>query len=712
MKQVFVRGKQVVLQEVNPPPLDARGILVETRAAAISTGTETSGLHNARQNMLTRLQSPEMQSKIYRRWQSSTLWPAVRKKLGFGAPVSPAQLSLGSPTGYSCAGKVLEIGEFIQDVQPGERVACAGSPHAQVIYAPKNLYVPIPKNVSNIEASFVAIGSIALHAVRQAQLTMGEIAVVMGSGIVGQFVAQIIEASGARSIVLDLVPERVALAKKMGASFVLNPQVDDVTAQVLEFTAGLGVDAVLLCMSGASEEPIQQALNYVRDKGRLVIVGTPKMNIPRAPFYRKEVDLRIARSYGPGRYDPSYEEDGNDYPPGYIRWTERRNMAEFLRLVAEKKVNVASLVTHQFPWNEAAQAYETALGNNAKTLGIVLTSDLDHSASTPLPSPPAPDRQISVGVIGAGSFTRAFHLPNLSHNEMFKLQAVVAKSQKSARRAANEFGVQDALTDLDRLLSDQTIDLVVIATPHNLHAQQTVAALKAGKAVFCEKPVGMSPEEVERVVETVWQTGSFYAVGFNRRFAPTVVRARELLDGHKGPLILNYRIAGTFLPADHWVYDPKIGGGRIIGEACHFFDLLNYFVRHKPVELTAVGGDLSHPGKNLDDNAIFNMGFEDGSIATLVYSDLGHPQFPKERLEIFAGEGVLVIDDFRELKVSGFSGQRGMQLTRTDKGHRSEIDAIGKALLAGKESPISVQDGKLAMDCAFQAVQLLQERRQ
>jgi predicted dehydrogenase/NADPH:quinone reductase-like Zn-dependent oxidoreductase len=708
MKQLFVRGKQVVIQEVPTPPLDSRGLLVEAQAMAISIGTETQKLYVARQNPVLRLRSPRFRRKVAEKLGQGTLLPLVRRNLGIGAPGSPPRVFWGSPTGYSCAGLVLEVGAQVQGVEPGDRVACAGSPHAEFIYVPKNLFVPVPEGVTDVEASFVALGSIALHSVRQAGLSCGETAVVMGLGLVGQLVDQLARIAGARTIVTDLASRRLELARRLGAHVALDPATDDVKAEVLAFTEGLGADVVLLCMGGESAQPIQQALDLARERGRLVVVGTPRIEIPRAPLYHKEVELRIARSYGPGRYDPNYEEEGHDYPPGYVRWTERRNMAEFLRLIAERRIDVASLITHIFAFEQAPQAYETALGDPQTTLGIALSREETSVRITLLPEPPKSARQLGVAVVGAGAFAHSFHLPNVNRVGGLRLHAVVSRHQRRAKQAAAEFGAQVATTHLEQVLEDSAVDLVIIATPHNLHASQSIAALEAGKAVFCEKPMGMTEAEVQAVVETAKHTGSFYAIGFNRRFAPTILRARELLAGHKGPLVLNYRVMGTFAPADHWVYDPIRGGGRIIGEACHFFDLLCHLVGSAPVRVEATGGTLSHPGTRLYDNMICTLTFTDGSIASLVYGDLGQQRFPKERLEIFAGEGVLVLDDFQELSVHGFSGQRGMRLPRQDKGHRAEIEAIVAALREGRSSPVSASDGQVAMKCAFDAIQQLE----
>jgi predicted dehydrogenase/threonine dehydrogenase-like Zn-dependent dehydrogenase len=715
MKQIFIRGRRAVLQEVGPPPLDARGILVRTAAAAISTGTETAPLRVKRRQIVTRLVQPEMREKVRRRWREGSLWEAARKGLPLGTPASPRALRYGNPTGYSCAGEVIEVGAEVREVQPGDRVACAGSPHAEIVSVPANLFVPIPESVEDVDASFVAIGSVALHGVRQAKLSCGENVVVMGLGIVGQLVTQIVHASGARGIALDPVAQRAALARELGAPLALDPSVAGVAERVLAFTGGLGADAVFLCMGSTSAAPIRQALDLVRQRGRLIVVGAPRLDIPRGPFYAKEVELRISRSYGPGRADPSYEREGHDYPIGYVRWTARRNMAEFLRLLAEGRVRMAPLVTHRFPWSQAGEAYETAAENRSTALGIVLTCGADRPASSPpIPAPPispvAEHHKIPVAVVGPGSFARSFHLPNLVRSEEFRLEAVVAKHQRSASHAAAQFGAHQAHSDFARLLSDPAVGLIVLATPHHLHASQTIAALEAGKAVFCEKPMGMTREEVDGVVAAVERSRGFYAVGFNRRFAPTVVRARELLAGRQGPLVLNYRVAGTFLPAGHWVHDPALGGGRIVGETCHFFDLLCFLVGLDPIDLAVTGGSLSHPATGVDDNLACTMAFADGSIATLIHSDLGRPEVPKERLEIFAGEGVLQIDDFRELQVTGFSGQKGMRLPSVDKGHRNELETIGRALLDGSGSPVPAPEGRRAMELAFRAVRLLRGR--
>ncbi|MBN1956147.1 MAG: bi-domain-containing oxidoreductase [Anaerolineae bacterium] len=708
MKQLYIRSGRVILEQVPPPPLDVRGILVDVLAAVISVGTESRSVQGSRLQPVRQLvRSPSFRREVLRRLRAGTFLSTAKRQLGLGFPTTPPRRSLGAPTGYSCAGRVREVGEQVRDIQPGERVACAGSPHAELAYVPQNLFVPVPDGVSDAEAAFVALGSIALHSVRQAEVHCGETVVVMGLGVIGQLVAQLARVGGARTIVADLLPERLELACRVGAHLALDPTGAGMLEEVLAFTGGLGADAVLLCMGGESARPIQQALELIRERGRLVVVGTPLLNIPRGPFYQKEVELRIARSYGPGRYDPAYEEEGQDYPAGYIRWTERRNMAEFLRLVAEKRVDVASLVTHRFPFAQAEQAYKTAMEGGSGSLGVVLLREEERAVVTLLPESPAPTGRLGVAVVGAGSFARSFHLPNAARSPQIKLEAIVDKEVQHARQVASELGAELGTGDIATVLRDPAVDLVIITTPHDLHASQTIAALEAGKAVFCEKPMGMTPAEVDQVVDAVEHTGGFYAIGFNRRFAPTVVRARELLAGRKGPLALNYRVMGTFVPADHWIYDPVRGGGRIVGEMCHFYDLLCYLVGSPPLRLTAAGGTLSHPGTRLHDNMVCTLTFADGSIASLVYGDLGRPQFPKERLEVFAGEGMLVVDDFVELRVEGFSRQRGMRLPKSDKGHRAELEAIAQALLEGRPSPIDAQAGRLAMHCAFRTLQAL-----
>lgn len=698
----------MVIVEIAPPPLSAGGLLVEATAAAISVGTETGGLRLARQSTLGQLvSSPSFRQRVAHSLQAGTFGPAVRRRLGRGTSVSPPSRALGAPTGYSCAGRVMAVGETVQDARPGDRVACAGSPHAEIISVPQNLFVPIPDGVSDVEASFVALGSVALHSLRQAELTCGETVVVIGLGVIGQLVEQLARVHGARTIATDMVPGRLEVARRLGAHLALSPVSADIVAQTRAFTDGLGADAVILCMGGESAEPIRMALDLVRDRGRLIVVGTPRLDIPRAMFYQKEVELRIARSYGPGRYDPRYEEQGHDYPVSYVRWTERRNMAEFLRLLSEKRVSVEPLITHRLPFDQAPQAYEAALGDPQATLGIVLVREGPVVYSR-LPEPPALDRRLGVAVIGAGSFARAYHLPNIARTPGLELRAIVTGHQSSAERAASEFGASLGTTKLDAVLTDPTIDLVVIATQHHLHALQAIAALEAGKAVFCEKPMGMNRMEVNQVVEAVQRTGGFYTIGFNRRFAPTVIRAKELLAGRRGPLVLNYRVMGAFLPADHWVHDPTRGGGSIVGEACHFFDLVNCLVGSEPARVTAVGGALSHPGTALIDNVVCMLEYEDGSVASVVYGDLGKQPVAKERLEIFAGEGVLVLDDFRELRAYGFSGQQGVRLATSDKGHRAEMEAVARARQNGSSPAVSARDGQAAMACAFDVVGQLQ----
>ncbi len=708
MKQLFVKQGQIVLQDVPTPITGDNDILVDVKAAAVSIGTELSALRGGRGNPFVEVvKSTQFRQKVIQSAKQGNLWTSAKRRFKIGAPNVPPQNNLGVPTGYSCAGQVLDVGARLNGVAPGDRVACAGSPHAEITAVSKNLFVPIPSNVSDTEASFVALGSIALHSVRQAEINCGETVVVMGVGVIGQLVAQLVIAHGGRTIVSDLSEEKMELAKRLGAHMILASPDKYSIQQIMDFTDGLGADAVLLCMGGDSPKPVQQALDYLWDRGRLVVVGTPKLEIPRAVFYRKEIELRIARSYGPGRYDPHYEEDGHDYPPSYVRWTERRNMGEFLRLVSEKRIDLNSLITDCFPFEQAPQAYESLLKSNNKVLGMALVRETEAVKTSQLSLLSENFPQINLAVIGAGSFACAFHLPNAVHVSSTNLRAIVSRSEKKSRDAALRFGAEYATQNFEEVLNDPAVDLVIIATPHHLHADQTIAALEAGKAVFCEKPMGMNRDEIDQICESVERNRGFYAIGFNRRFAPTVQRARQLLSGRKGPLMINYRVMGTFLPADHWIYDPVKGGGRVVGEMCHFFDLIGFLVGKNPETLSAAGGTLSHPGTALSDNLVCTMTFNDGSVAALTYGDLGDAAFSKERLEIFSGEGVLVVDDFKTLIVHGFSRQRGIKLSQIDKGHKSELEAIAKALLEKKTSPIDVHAGRIAMNCAFSTIEAL-----
>jgi len=722
MKRLNITSKgEVIPVEVPNPGCNEVGIVCSVRASAISPGTETAGITQLRQGLIQKaLQTDNLFGKLKRKLKTGEFWSAIS---GESSKMQSPFPSIPTGTGYSSAGVVIEKGEQIADVEIGDRVACAGSPHAEEIYVPRNLFVKMPDNVSFEEGAFVALGSIAMHGVRRAQSTFGERFVVVGVGVIGQLTLQILKVTGCKVVVSDKIDARLKLAKTLGADVAVNVEEQSIVDAVMDLTGGIGADGVIICAASRFPKIVEEALAMCRDKGRVVVVGDVKMDLPRPPLYSKEIDFLISRSYGPGRYDEYYEEKGLDYPLEEVRWTENRNMEEFLRLVSIGKIDVKSLITHRFPFKRATDAYSILIDRPDEALGVVLNyEDGVTSEITPLPKTAPKPPQLKVGLIGAGSFARTVHIPNLESLADFELYAVATRSKDSANFLKNEFGFQIATNDYREILKAEKVDFVLIATRHNLHAPIAIEALESGKHVFVEKPMGMTKEECEKVVKAVEATNLKLSVGFNRRFSQLASKAKDLIADRKNPIMLVYRVVSGFLSANHWVFDPIEGGGRIIGEACHFFDLIRYLMDEEPIILSVSGGNISHSDGHegdkdghkasslrYDDNVVVNMKFEDNSIATLIYGDLGHPQFPKERLELFAGNRTIVIDDFVQLLTEG-TNQPNIKLNQQDKGYKSELVSFAEAIRENKEPVVTVYDGLRATELCLETIRLLRSR--
>jgi predicted dehydrogenase/threonine dehydrogenase-like Zn-dependent dehydrogenase len=611
--------------------------------------------------------------------------------------------------GYSSAGVVEAVGAGVDDLELGQAVACAGAgyaSHAELVWVPKNLVVPVPDGVSFEHAAFATMGAIALHGIRQAQPTLGEVFAVVGLGLLGQLTVQMLQAAGVRVIAIDLDAERVALAAAHGALGVLRS--DPVEQAVAAATDGLGVDGVLITAATSSEDPIRLSGRITRDRGRVVVVGAVPMNVPRSPFYEKEIDLRFSRSYGPGRYDREFEEKGHDYPIGYVRWTERRNLSEFLRLVATGAVRLEPLTTRVWELDQAAEAYAAVQsGGGPPPLGVVLryppTSESPERIALPgvtvrgsrsdasSVAPGGARRHRSggrpgIGFIGAGSFAADMLLPALKKLDV-ELIGVATARGVTARQAGEQFGFRYLAADAGTLIADDDIDAIFIATRHDDHARLASLALHAGKAVFVEKPLALDMASLEDVLSAAVHAPPLL-VGFNRRFAPATQFVLERLRRVPGARMVHIRANAGALPADSWVHDPEVGGGRIIGEGCHFIDLAGYLVGAKPVEVTATA--LRGPDPGLRDNANITLRYDDGSVATVLYTAKGNPHSGKERIEVFAGGMTAVIDDFRRAEVHGSRTERwkGGQ----DKGHLEQLRRFTAAVRDGGESPIPLRE--------------------
>ncbi len=697
MKQLFFDGKgQLHVEDVPAPACGAGEVLVQTAYSLISAGTESMAAAGGG-SLLRRVAK---QPQLIRSAAQYALKQGVRAML---RAVRQAAAEW-APVGYSASGIVVDVGSSVTRFAVGDRVACAGASranHAEFIAIPENLAVKIPGDLSFREAAFVTLGAIALQGVRRAEPTLGETVVVVGTGLIGLLTAQLLRANGCRVIATDLSADRLQLAKLLGVEHVINVQSADPVKTVLALTGGLGADAVILCAAAKSSAPINQAFKMCRERGRVASVGAVGMDLERADFYNKEIDLRMSRSYGPGRYDRRFEEQGYDYPPAYVRWTEARNMAAFLDAVAAGRVNVNALISAEHSIENAQAAYNDVLNGGPTKIGVLLKypqQTYDPQARVyRLKQSTIHNQKSTIGIalIGAGSFAKLMHVPNLKALGA-RVPVVVSGSGVSARQVAETLKAEKATSDYETVLADSAVSAVLISTRHNLHASQTIAAAQAGKHIFVEKPLGLTTAECRASLEAIEAAGVLCAVGFNRRFSPYAVAAKSALAAVAGPKQVVCRVNAGPLPRTHWLLDPTEGGGRLIGEGCHFFDLLVWLIGASPDTVTA-----QRIGDSIDDAAIV-IRFVDGSVGTLVYTGLGDPQYPKERIEIFAGGGVVVIDDFRAVEFSGLPGKsmKGAQ----EKGHKAAL-ANFLAAVAGREAlQVTAYDGYVATACAEAAL--------
>ncbi|MFC2056415.1 bi-domain-containing oxidoreductase [Chloroflexota bacterium] len=693
MKQVFNKRGEVVVGEVMVP-LAGNDTLVQNAYSVISTGTESASIKGSSENIAVRAaRSPETVKEIRNRVTSQGIYQTANVMKN---KYEELRLRM-SPLGYSSAGVVIEKGINLPDINIGDKVACARAiygNHADVILVQKNLLVKVPDSTDLKEAAFTTLGSIAMQGVRRARVEFGETVVILGLGLVGQLAAQIARAAGCRTIGIDLLKLRVERARELGLALGITQQnQEDSVRMVLDYTGAAGADAVLICADTKSSTPVNQAMQMARKKGRVVAVGAVGMNLKRDEFYKKELDFMISTSYGPGRYDPIYEEKGIDYPIGYVRWTENRNMQEFVRMLAEGKVNVRKLIDHEFPIEEAPRAYQII--NKEKPLGVLFrykeSGKVTRKVVFDLKPKAKARKTVNIGLIGTGSFAKAYRLPNLSKIPECNIRAIASATGSNARQIAERYQVEYAVTDYQEIFKDPGIDAVLIATRHNLHASIAVEAAKAGKDIFIEKPMAINYEELEELKKTVADTGITFAVGFNRRYSPLAVKAKELLREKRKPYLINYRVNAGFVPEDNWIQDKSIGGGRIIGECSHFFDMFNYLIEAEVVKIKAIGISANNKSVVADDNVAVTVSYSDGSLSVLTYVALGHTALSKERIEIFADGSSLVIDDFRRLETYGFAKNKTISI-KQDKGYHAELVEFLKAMKGHSSNLITLED--------------------
>jgi polar amino acid transport system substrate-binding protein len=682
VKQVEQNYRTGELRVVDAPaPRVAEGgVLVGTRVSLISSGTEKQLMDLAKASLAGKAMArPDLVRRVMRNMRRDGLKPTVEKVF--------AKLDTPVPLGYSLVGDVLEVGRKVDGFSVGDRVACAGAGHAnhaEFNVTPKHLTVLVPPGVDDEDASFVTLGAIALQGVRLAAPTLGERIVVMGLGLIGLLTVQILKANGCRVLGFDPNPTRAALAKTLGADLAISAGLPEATAG---FSAGFGADAVIVTASSKSSEPINIAAEISRLKGRIVVVGMVGMAIDREPFYKRELELKLSLSYGPGRHDPAYEIAGHDYPLPYVRWSEQRNMEAFLGLIAEGRVTPKALVSHRFAIAEGEKAY-ALMDSGQPHLAILLTypDSAGREIERQVQCAPAQRAKEDLGVafIGLGNYAKGVLLPVVRKVKGVALTSVVTSTGLSASHAARKFGFANAATDPGATLADPATDVIFIATRHDTHAALAAAALRAGKHVFCEKPLALDAEGLADVAAAAKAAPGVFTIGFNRRFAPLLIKAKATLAQRAGPLVMLYRINAGPIPADNWTRRDE-GGGRILGEVCHFVDTLAFLADSLPVEAQAIAA------RGHADAVSALIRFADGSTGTIVYSSLGDPSAPKEYLEIFADGRIIQLDDYRQLTLIE-RGKRTSSKSAQDKGQQNLVTAFLDAAKGRRPPPIPLRD--------------------
>ncbi|WLT31317.1 bi-domain-containing oxidoreductase [Geothrix sp. PMB-07] len=693
MKQILQNLKtgSTDVVEVPTPAIKRGQLLVQTSQTLVSAGTERMLVEFGKAGWLKKAQQqPDKVRMVLDKIRTDGLKPTIEAVFN--------KLEQPLPLGYCNVGRIAQIAPDLSGFQVGERVISNGH-HAEMVSVPVNLCAKVPDAVSDEEAAFTVLSAIALQGIRLVNPTLGEMVVVTGLGLIGLVTVQLLKANGCKVLGLDFDKDKLDLARQFGAEVVDLAAGQDPVAVAHDFSRGLGVDAVIVTAATRSSEPIHQAALMCRKRGRIVLVGVTGLELSRADFFQKELTFQVSCSYGPGRYDSNYEEKGNDYPVGFVRWTEQRNFQAVLDMLADGRLNVKPLISHQFAIEDAGKAYEL-IGGAEPSLGILLKyPGLEASADsktirlTNATRPSTPDvreRSASIGFLGAGNYATSVLMPAFKKSGT-RLHTVASRTGAGGIHAGRKFGFEEVTTDVDRLFSVNEINSIVITTRHDSHASYVVRALKAGKHVFVEKPLCLTLHDLEEIgavhAGSELTSKPVLMVGFNRRFAPQVQKIKHLLKGVSGPKALIMTVNAGAIPGDHWTQDPEAGGGRIVGEACHFIDLLRFLVGAS-IESWA----CSPMATTLRDTVTIQLAFADGSVGTIHYFANGSKAFPKERLEVFASGRILQLDNFRKLAGFGWPGFKSMNLWQQDKGQSACAAAFVAAVEGRQIEPIPFEE--------------------
>lgn len=710
MKQVVLNLKDgdLTVEDVPIPTLKGSGVLVRNYYSVISAGTESGLVDLADKSLIGKARArPDLAMKVINKAKQDGPISAFQQAMG--------RLDKREPLGYSSAGTVISVSEDISGIKVGDRVACAGAGyanHADVAFVPKNLCVKVPDNVDLKNACFTTVGSIAMQGVRNADVRVGENVVVVGLGLIGLITVQILKASGCRVFGIDLDESKVKLAKELGVDVALSRSTPNIEESVRQFSRGIGADVTIIAAATRSNDPVDFAGKITRERGKVVIVGLVGMDIPREEYYNKEIELRVSRSYGPGRYDRAYEEFGRDYPAPYVRWTENRNMQAFLDLLSMQKISMDPIISHEFAIEQAPDAYDI-IEQRKPYLGIVLRYDTNREIEDKIvlkapESKPFPSGTPVIGVIGAGIFATSTLLPNLSKIDGIKLKGLSAASGISCESVAKKYGFEYCTSDYHKIMEDPEINCVSIVTRNSLHAPLVIEALKHGKNVLVEKPLALTEEELEAVRSAWKEHGGLVMVGFNRRYSELGMKLRDFFKKRSQPMVALYRVNAESIPKDHWIYDNSEGGSRIITECCHFIDFLQFIIGSSPTEVYArkIEPEIKSPEDN--ENVSITISFEDGSIGTIIYTTHGDSSLSKERAEFFADGMAGVITDFKQLElVKGGKKEKIAKRMVTEKGHKNEFEKFLEMVKKGS-SEYDFEGNVLTTMATLKAVESLQ----